>query len=207
MASNDSQPEHCQNIQKDRDVGAYWERMFSVMAAKQGKWITPLQLGRTESAATYTLAGAKWQRLILPDVTVWTAPTEHHEIKHKNATRHGDYGLEQYRYQSLYDFAIMTGHAVMYTIHDHDLAGGRDKKANQIEHWLTVDVLDLYRHWKGPFNNYSWVNGQRKQVPIYYWPKTLWMPLVEYWRPLDKPISLIMAAREQSVPKEIKKAA
>lgn len=172
---------HCANLVADRNVGAHWERCFCVHAAKAGKSFTPMQIGRNESAAWFSRPGLKWNKFTLPDVTVWTAPGEHHEIKHKAPTRAGEFGLEVYRFDALLAFAEETGQPVLYTIHNHALSGGRDSMVDRIEHWITADVRDLKgKHRTG--RGSSWVNGKpHDDVPIYYWNARLWGPLSARW--------------------------
>jgi len=171
----------CVNLGKDRAIGAYWERQFCVLAKQYGFMFTPMQIGRTKSALAYKGNGKQWNRFTLPDVTVWTAPGQHHEIKHKEPNRYGSYGLEQYRFDALMAFAKETGQDVLYTIHDHQLAGGKKNKENDIAHWLTIPivVLDGTWNWTGPGN--SWVNGQEKKVTMYYWSTDIWWALSDYW--------------------------
>lgn len=171
----------CRNLKKDRATGKYWERQFCLLAKQQGFMFTPMQIGRAESALAYKGNGKRWNTFTLPDVTVWTAPGQHHEIKHKEPNRHKSYGLERYRLDALLSFAEETDQDVMYTIHDHRLAGGRDVKENDISHWRTVSVttLDGAWTWNGP--GYSWVNGQKKRVEMCYWPARMWQALSDYW--------------------------
>lgn len=174
---------HCDDNAKDRRVGAYWERQFCKMAAVRGRSFSPLQLNHSGAAAAYQRTGAKWNKYTLPDVTVWTYPGEHHEIKHKDPTKWGTFGLEVYRYEALKWFATETRQDVMYTIHNHALAGGRDVRQNNIAHWQTVNVLELDGRWTCRRPGYSWVSGEKELVDIYYWSTTLWTPLAEYWQP------------------------
>lgn len=173
---------HCANLTSDRELGQYWERIFCQMAALLGKVFTPMQLGRADSILAFQKNGNGWNRYTLPDVTVWTAPGEHHEIKHKDPTKFGSFGLEVYRFDALRWFAHETGQAVLYTIHNHALAGGRDVEENDLAHWITVDVRELDGQWSGTFPGFSWVNGQRKKVDIHYWDQDLWQPLAKYWK-------------------------
>lgn len=132
----------------DRRTGARWERGFCVLAAGFGKTFTPHQIGRNQSAAAYERATDGWSSLTLPDVTIWSAPGEHHEIKHKNRTRDGMYGLEEYRVNALVRFANTTAQRVYYTIHDWEIAGATssaDEIANDIEHWFCADIAVLCR--------------------------------------------------------------
>ena len=100
---------------------------------------------------------------------------EHHEIKHKTATRHGQYGLEKYRFEALLDFARETNQPVKYTIHDHH--GKRHNKEGILADWITVDVTQLLGAEDGIYEGPSWVNSRERRVPIMYWNATLWEPL------------------------------
>jgi hypothetical protein len=182
----DLETKHCNNLAADRKIGAHWERMFCLLAANYNKTFTPMQIGRDKSAQAYERKNGKWNQWTLPDVAVWTCPGEHHEIKHKSPTKHGSIGLEKYRLDALRWFAEETGQAVQYTIHRHDLNGGRENRENRIEHWFTADIPCLCNAIKdgqtitrtGP----TYVNGSRKEVPIVYWPVTIWIPLHDHWQ-------------------------
>jgi len=176
--------EHCTDNTADRAIGKTWERNFCKLAWERGFMFSPMQIGRVGSAVAYQNHNRTWKPLTLPDVTVWTAPGQHHEIKHKNPTKHGSFGLEKYRLDALLAFAHETEQDVMYTIHNHDLAGGRDAQINEIGHWFTVNVLALDKTWAAKSRGYSWVNGQKKEVAICYWPTDMWAGLAEYWQHL-----------------------
>jgi len=174
--------DHCSDNKADRKVGEYWEREFCKMAATAGMSFTPMQIGRTKSAQAFIRAGQRWNCYTLPDVTVWTFPGQHHEIKHKSPTSWHTFGLEIYRFNALQWFAKETRQDVLYTIHNHALSGGRDGKDNDITHWFTANILELDGRWSSRSHVNSWVNGEKKRVPIYYWPVGSWHPLAEYWR-------------------------
>jgi len=173
---------HANNLTDDRALGTFWEEQFCLLAAQHGRAFTALQIGKQGAAIS---KDAKLNPYTLPDVAIWTAPGEHHEIKHKNPypdRRHGpSYGLEVYRFNALLWFAQETGQSVMYTIHDHDKAGGRELTINKIEHWLTVNVLALNNQWYTCRPTKSYVNGKSKTVDCYYWHANLWRPLFDYW--------------------------
>lgn len=173
---------HCKDNVADRKLGEGWERQFCLLAAAVGKSFTPMQIGRDGSAMAFSKNG-RWNKYTLPDVTVWTAPGEHHEIKHKNPTKNGMFGLEVYRFNALLWFAKETQQDVMYTIHNHDLAGGREIEVNKLDHWITANILALNDSWAYTANGYSYINGERKETQIYYWPTNLWQPLAAYWSP------------------------
>ena len=132
---------HCGDLSGDRRLGEYWERQFCVMMAERGKTFTPHQIGRQTSASAWSKTDKEYNHFTLPDVTIWTSPGEHHEIKHKNATKSGRFGLEHYRLDALVEFARETNQLVLYTIHDHK--GNRDDKTNRPDDWLTISVLRL----------------------------------------------------------------
>lgn len=181
MASTAVNGEHCVDNVRDRAIGEYWEREFCKMASQYNKTFTPMQIGRAKSAQAYGMVNGKWNNYTLPDVTIWTFPGEHHEIKHKNPTDRGCFGLEQYRFDALRWFASETSQQVMYTIHNHDLSGGKDSTVNNINHWVTANVIALDGNWTGTNWGYSWVGGIKKRVPIHYWDASLWIKLNQFW--------------------------
>lgn len=175
------------NNAADRSVGEVWERRFCKLAALHGKAFTAQQIGRT-GAASWLRLNHDWHRNLLPDVTVWTAPGEHHEIKHKNPTRYDSYGLEKYRLDALVAFARETQQSVLYTIHDWQLAGAHDRDEptpNRIQDWRTADILKLdesiRRGLARTARMQTWVRGEWTEVPGYYWPALLWQPLERWW--------------------------
>lgn len=172
----------CEDNKADRKIGEFWERAFCTMAARLGKSFTPMQIGHDGAANWYILDGKRYSSRLLPDVTIWTFPGEHHEIKHKEPTRTGKFGLEVYRFDSLLKFSAVTRQSVMYTIHNHKAAGGRDVTQNNPAHWMTVEVGVLQRNLSSPLPGDSWVNGQKREVQIYYWPIVLWQPLMGFWK-------------------------
>lgn len=174
---------HCLDNKSDRKKGEIWERNFCNLAANYGYTFTPMQIGREKSAQAFSFSNKAWNHSTLPDITIWTYPGEHHEIKHKSPTRNHCFGLEVYRYNALYEFAKLTKQNVMYTIHNHEWSGGTNSEVNDIKHWLTVDVMDLYGRYEAvQEDGISWVNGQKKtNVPIIYWHIGLWQPLEVWW--------------------------
>ena len=173
----------CQNLSVDRASGKYWEREFCVMAYKRGKIFTPHQWQRSESAVAY---GKHFKFLTLPDVTIWSSPGEHHEIKNKNPSKRGYYGLEKYRIDALVEFDKACIGDVLYTIHNWEKAGlknGKQEGENRIEDWFCSLCHELYEtpDYKN-HNDTSWVNGvQRTDIEIWYWEAERFYPLSSYW--------------------------
>lgn len=177
---------HCGQLQADRALGEFWERQFCLLASRYGFTFSPLQIGRRESALAYRKRENGWENLKLPDVVIWSAKGQCHEIKHKSPNKHGCFGLEGYRFHSLLDFAHETHMGVMYTIHDHSRTAGRDDRINRIEDWVTASILDLgQRAYRTGYNRGSYVSGEAVQrIAIYYWPISNFTPLSEYWEAL-----------------------
>lgn len=179
--------EHCVNLSDDRQIGDYWEREFARMALRYGRSFTGNQWDKTKSAVAHSMdfsmpRNKRYKSWTLPDITVWTKPGEHHEIKHKEPTKYGAFGLEKYRFEALLWMAEETGQNVFYTIHNHALNGGRSNKENNPDHWFTANVLTLKTAKRREAIGPSWVNGEKKQVIIYYWDASNWVRLLDLWR-------------------------
>ncbi len=173
---------HCVDNAADRKTGDYWERQFCTMAASMGKCFTPHQWHNTVAAVALQKVQGRWNKYTLPDITIWEAPGEHHEIKHKNPTYHGEYGLEVYRFEALLNFALVTRQRILYTIHDHDLAGGKEVKDNHLCHWRTAIIcVDIGYHNADERPGYSWVKGEKKEVQILYWKTREFYELAALW--------------------------
>lgn len=175
----------------DRSIGQHWENEFCRMARRYGKVFTPHQFGRPTSAMFFgapDIAGKSgWT---LPDITVWSAPGEHHEIKHKNPTRDGMYGLERYRLDALVRFANTTGQSVFYTIHDWEMAGASsaaDPLDNDMDHWFVGDIAQLSIGYTRRSKDWTYYNGQQRRVEVWYWTADphrkhrYFRPLAEVW--------------------------
>lgn len=178
---------HASDNRGDRTLGAVWERHFCDLAKERGFTYLPHQFVTSRGAASAWGLGQDGdeKQVLLPDVTVWGAVTQHHEIKHKNPTPRNEYGLEQYRLERLVDFANRTNELVLYTIHDWQRAGatsGREAIENNINHWLTVDILALskMRHRVNP-NCVTYIDGQRDRAPVWFWPTHYWVELSDFW--------------------------
>lgn len=175
----------------DRAIGQHWENQFCAMARLGGKFFTPHQFGRpTEPAlfhGTDSFGKTQWT---LPDITIWSAPDEHHEIKHKNPTKDGMYGLERYRLDALVRFANVTGQSVYYTIHDWEMAGADgagDPVSNDISHWLVGEIGQLSHGCTRQGPGWTYYNGEMKKMPMWFWTADTsrkyryFRPLAEVW--------------------------
>jgi hypothetical protein len=182
----------------DRKVGQHWEFQFCMMAREHDKVFTPHQFGRPDqSAMFYGGTSSAKSQFTLPDITIWSAPGEHHEIKHKNRDQLGCYGLEVYRLDALVRFANATGQRVYYTIHDWELAGAArsgDVVGNDIQHWFAGDVIDLSRGCTRQAKGWTYYNGGQRQVDIWYWSFDPARSRVRWFRPLAEVWDLAPAA-------------
>lgn len=169
----------CINLDADRKLGQEWEREFVKMAARYGKCFTAHQWHKEGAAIAYYYRNG-WNQYTLPDITIWTAPGEHHEIKHKNKTKAGSYGLEDYRFAALLSFSNETRQPVYYTIHDHDLSGGKFVKENRIEDWVSCEIHNMLEH-DFESEGQTWRNSAPSVTTIYYWSAERFVPLYELW--------------------------
>jgi hypothetical protein len=186
---------HATDNEADRRIGAQWERKFCQLAARFGKVFSPHQIASPDKSAVAYGQGTDgtWEHYTLPDVTIWSAPGEHHEIKHKRATRNGRYGLERYRIDALMRWATTTGQPVYYTIHDWEVARGADaadeSMPNDIDHWFYADIEELSPGctWVQK-NGRSWINGKaRDDVEIWFWTaRRYFHPLRKLWIPSQR---------------------
>lgn len=169
---------HCGDLRGDRALGERWEKKFGQLALRHGLTVTAHQIGRKSSASAWHFENGEKRHVILPDVVVWSFPGQHHEIKHKNPTRRGEFGLEAYRFDSLRWFQKTTKQPVFYTIHNHDLSGGREGQENQLDHWVTASVSILDGTWtREDDNGSSYCDGQTIKTKILYWETDLFIPL------------------------------
>ncbi len=169
---------HCGNLHGDRKLGEQWEKNFGQLALRHGLTVTAHQIGRKQSASAWYFENDQKRHVILPDVVVWSFPGQHHEIKHKNPTRRGEFGLEAYRFDSLRWFQNTTKQPVFYSIHNHDRSGGRHGSENHLEHWITASVSILDRTWtREDENGDSYCNGKTIKTKILYWETDLFVPL------------------------------
>lgn len=165
----------------ERRLGKQWELAFCDLAQSYGLAYTEMQIGR-EGPATWKDKAGKVRTA--PDITVWSSPGEHHEIKHKNPTRGGEYGFECHRFQALVEFRKEVKQSVFYTIHDWERSGAKSADEawpNLIGDWVTVEIGQLIGKGREGETD-SWVDGvMEKGVPIYYWPTWYWGSLAKVW--------------------------
>lgn len=180
----------CIDLSADRRLGEVWERNFCIIAANYGQTFTAHQIGRSDSARAWRKTGGKFDGIILPDITLWSSDGGHHEIKHKDPSRSGHFGLEEYRFRSLQKFKEITGDDVYYTIHDYSMQpdetrhGRKYNPSNHIDHWLTCEVETLEDHIdRFDLFGTSYVGGKKRDcIPILYWKKETFLPLYTCWK-------------------------
>lgn len=179
-----SQGLRCRDNNADRTIGQYWQDRFVEMAVQFGCVVEDKQKGKHSSAVAKSHAGG----VILPDVQISKrGVTVLPEIKHKDPTRHGQYGYEQYRLADLVEYANATGLEVIVAIHDHSLAGGKHVKQNRLQDWRWQDVLVLAEEFDCKAAGYTWYAGERVVREIVYWDVARFEPLSThaFFQPCD----------------------
>lgn len=183
----------CTDLNADRALGKKWETKFCRVAAQFGRSFTAHQIGREYSAKAISHNGKKYYPSTLPDITIWTAPGEHHEVKHKDQTSNLEFGLEQYRLDALIWFRRETQQRVFYTIHDYGkqpfTTRGERKNSdvNDPLHWVTCDVEEMAQTITRTKLGQSWVNGRPQEVLIHYWRAFKFRPLSGNWGNISEP--------------------
>ena len=165
---------HCGDINRDRRLGDFWEDKFCSLLPGGCSFIRHQKDRNAGAVFGVVDPGGVVRWSPSPDVTAWWGRgiTSHHEIKHKNATTNGQFGLEEYRVNSLSDFMQRVGQEVHYTIHDHDCCGGPNAILNDIKHWVTMSLEALIRCVDSKRNSPSYRNGQRVMEMTYYWHRS-----------------------------------
>lgn len=165
----------------DRALGNTWEQNFIGIASLfgfEGWQVTPLR------GPTFKHDG---RRYISPDVWLLRRGNKQYacEIKHKNPNRHGSYGLEEYRADSLIDLQhhFTNDHgpvASLYIIHDWTRNGNRVSDRNVIHDWYAQAMSELQQHIIGPYNGPTYYNGAVCEKPINYYASSLFKPLIGF---------------------------
>jgi len=163
-ASSKPRSPQCENLLGDRERGARCERQFALMVEQSG--LTPVRRGQTET----------------PDFTILPI-NEHHEVKDKNPTVGGMFGLEAYRWDGMKKFRRQNAQEpIYYTIHNWASSPeGREWQTNRIEDWITCSIDDLLRAERDYKTHEQvgmpWMDGRPVKTRVVYWPASLWKPL------------------------------
>lgn len=163
----------------DRKIGEYWEDEFCKMARRYGWEAWPFQRRR---GATFEFNGKSY---VCPDVWILRRNDKQYicEIKHKNAAKNGCYGFEQYRQDSMLglesDYQNQFGGVeALYVVHNHDAAGGKYNTVNNEAHWHAQRLRFLADN-AVEGKSKTLYNGEvtEEEVPIFYYPLTLFVPV------------------------------
>jgi len=168
--------------QNDRKIGEFWEDMFCEIARKYGWEAWPFQRMR---GATFEFNS---RRYICPDVWILKRNERQYicEVKHKNAAKNGAYGFELYRQNSMLaierDYTNQFGGVVaLYVVHNHDVAGGKYARINNIAHWH-AQRLRLLSENAVAGKSKTLYNGNvtDSEVDILYYPLTVFEPITKF---------------------------
>ncbi len=178
-------------MMSDRELGEYWENKFCVMAAHSdfGRSFVKHQFRRSGATVAEYKLGGRHHTVTMPYVTILTTPGEHHEVKHKDPTQYGKFGLEVYRFNALVWILRETGQNVYYTIHNYALQPEKireERKHNPLcykTHWVTASIEELIDNISIRGNHCPSLIGGKitANVPQYFWDKGIFRPLISLW--------------------------
>lgn len=173
---------HCQNHQADRTLGEYWEDELVRIARLFGweAWAFSRKKGST-------FTDEKNQRYISPDVWMLRRGAVQYacEVKHKNPTAQGMYGLEVYRADGL----VLLGEKYqnefgrvlpLYVIHDWTNNGNRDSKRNVLDDWVCESIFALQPYISGTHNGATYYHESVVTRPINYYEAARFQPLKKW---------------------------
>lgn len=167
--------------QRDRALGEFWEDEFIKMA--RGYEWEAWAFNRVKGG--YFLDGAG-NSYISPDVWILRRGEQQYicEIKHKNLAQNNCYGFESYREDSMLrieaNYSNQFGRVqALYAVHNHDMAGGKWAKQNNILHWHAQLLQELSEAGHEGQPVYTYYNGEKSDapVPIKYYPYRCFRPL------------------------------
>jgi hypothetical protein len=159
-------------LERNREEGKRHEENFCKLMHTLGYWTYRYQEFKT--AESVALKKGE-ETIILPDVWLVKSPTFefYAEVKGKSPT-HGYYapidcfGLEEYRLKSALRLADLVTARVMYVIFNKE-----DKE------WIWNEFRTLAKRIHETRIGDSYVAGEVKEVPICYWKKEEFTPLVK----------------------------
>ena len=168
----------------DRALGEYWEDCFIEIAKRYGWEAWPFN--RVKGA---TFTDEQGNRYISPDVWILRRNIQQYicEIKHKNLAKNDCYGFEVYREDSMlnieHNYSNEFGTVIaLYVVHNHDMAGGKHTKDNNVLHWHAGKLLELSQLGYEGNPQQTYYNGSVTQEPvrIKYYPYKLFRPIQYY---------------------------
>ena len=167
-------------LEEDRREGAIHEGNFCRLMHGLGYWTYRYQAMKVTGSVVLERGDEK---IILPDVWLIKSPTFefYAEVKGKTHT-YGVYapencfGLERYRLESALKLAELVPALVMYVIYHKK---NKEDLNGTVEQWVWQDFKILARKIYEERWGESYVAGEVKEVPICYWKKEEFVPLVK----------------------------
>lgn len=148
-----------QGIHELREVGSKWEKEFAKIVGARGALYCLHQEDRDKSATFHFYEDGTLKSKPLPDVTVFTSPGFHAEVKHKSPTRTGWIGLERHRIAAMRMLADASGQHVLYVVHRSDT-----------DEWIACSIKRFERLAEREMMSPSLVCGVMQSVPTVYTP-------------------------------------
>jgi hypothetical protein len=157
----------CIDIDGDRLKGADAEERFCEIMRNNGFKAVRLQPKAKKGAAIKIVQG---KTIVIGDVDV-TPPDNkvfNAEVKSKYPTEHGAYGIEEYRVMHYINYEKLTGIPVVYVI--EKTRNSKKEKEIPIKErkWLWKSFRELLKKPYETYEGWTWISGERKKAPIYY---------------------------------------
>jgi len=178
MVSNSDR--RCINLDKDRLKGADAEERFCAIMRDSGYEAERLQPKAKRGAAIKVINN---ERIVVGDVDVSHNGklTFNAELKSKYPDKYGDYGMEEYRVNHYKRYEELTGIPVVYVI--EKTKNKKNEKDLPIEErkWLWKSFRELLKKPYKTFNGWTWISGEKKWAPIYYFKEEWFNDMESEW--------------------------
>ena len=170
----------CIDLDKDRLKGADAEERFCELMRNSGFKAERLQPKQKRGAAIKIVNG---QRIVVGDVDVTLPNNEvfNAELKSKYPNRFGAYGMEEYRVEHYINYEKLTGIPVVYVIEKTKNSKNEKEIPIKKRRWLWKSFRKLLKKPYKTYNGWTWIGGQKKWAPIYYFDEEWFNDMETDW--------------------------
>jgi hypothetical protein len=160
--------------------GADAEERFCQLMRNCGYKAVRLQPKAKIGAATKIVKG---ERIVVGDVDVEASEKEifNAEVKSKYPSKFGDYGIEEYRVNHYVRYWELTGIPVVYVIEKTKNSKNEEDLPIEKRRWLWRSFPVLLGQPYKIFNGLTWMDGQKKTAPIYYFKEQWFNDMETDW--------------------------